>query len=107
MSKYLKISVVFTALYIVLAILLSALDSYLNYGIGLFGVGFWATAAENAVFLIPYWGMILAALISAITGLVAAYKVIRTKEKWWYVITIFGTVNAVLVFGMAFSMLIT
>lgn len=123
MSKYLKISLVSTALYIGLGLVLYILGEFYHSGIGLGQRVFeklptascWSTgellpscysgmmAIDNAAFLIPYYGMILAALTSAITGLVATYQAIKSHHKWWHAITIYGVVNALLVFSVAFG----
>ncbi|MFA6585527.1 MAG: hypothetical protein WCS97_03765 [Candidatus Paceibacterota bacterium] len=56
-------------------------------------------AIDNAAVSIPFYGMIIAALISAITGLIATSQVLKTHDKWWHVVTIYGVINAMLVFG--------
>lgn len=119
MNKYLKISLILTALHIGFGLILYVLREFYNSGIGLGQSVFeklptascWSTgellplcysgmeAIDHAVFFIPLWGMIIAALISAITGLIATFQVLKTHDKWWHVVTIYGLINALLVFG--------
>ncbi|OGY34227.1 MAG: hypothetical protein A3D99_04210 [Candidatus Andersenbacteria bacterium RIFCSPHIGHO2_12_FULL_45_11] len=56
----------------------------------------------GAIWYGMYYGMILAALVSAITGLVATYQAIKSNAKWWHVITVYGVLNAILIFSVAF-----
>ncbi len=106
MNKYLRISLITTAIYIGLAFALYVLSDFFGFAIGRFGVGKVGRAAEEAVFWIPYLGMILTALTSAVTGLIAAYEALKTHVKWWHAITIYAAINALLVFGMGFSILV-
>jgi len=124
MNKYLKISLVSAALSIALGSILYIVTEFFDYGIG-FGqrlfemlpTGFcWSTgelllscyssmmAVDNAAFFIPYYGMILTALVSAVTGLIAACQVLKAHDKWWHLITIYAAINALLVFIFAPSL---
>src|SRR3989344_388928 len=117
MNKYFKISLVSAALYVVFGVLLSLYDlGGGRFGLSIFGKisSCWSSgeiistcfygikALDNAAFGIPYYGMILAAFISAITGLIAAYHALKTHERWWHVITIYTAANILIVFGSAF-----
>ena len=59
-------------------------------------------AIDNAPFYIPMYGMILAALASAITGLIAAYLSLKAGERWRHSITTYAVLNALIVFWFAF-----
>ena len=127
MNKYLKTSLISTGLYITLLALILLLNARFNSGVGL-GASIIKTipecflssdpwispvcfqgmkAADAAIFAIPYYGMILAALIAAITGLIAVYYAVSTRTKWWHAITVYGAVNALLVFGVILGIFTT
>jgi len=123
MNKYFKISLVSAALYIGFGLLSYILGEYYDSGIGLGqnifeklpSASCWSTgellpscysgmlAIDNATFFIPYYGMIIAALISAVTGLVATYQALKSHAKWWHLIMIYGVLNALVVFSVAFG----
>ena len=92
MNKYLKISLASLALSILFVFLLSSVNewSYLK------------DALKIAVSDISYYGMILTALVSAITGLVAAYHALKSGDNWWHVITIYAAANILIVLGSIF-----
>lgn len=121
MNKYLKTSLILTAVYVALAAILPLFDnaegSISNFFVNNVG-SCWSSGEMSSscslaikfgggLWQIPYYGMILAALASAITGLIAVYQAIKSHASWWHVITIYGALNALLVFGTAFAMLTT
>jgi|SRR3989344_727979 len=92
MNKYLKISLISLAL----CILFVFTPSYVNE---------WSYLKDSlkvVIFNISYYGMILSALVSVITGLTAAYLALRTRGKWWHVITIYAAASTLIVSGSAF-----
>ena len=92
MNKYLKISLFSLALCILFVFILSSVNEW----------PYLKDVMKAVVFYIAYYGMILAAFGSTITGLIAAYLAIRTHDNWWHVITIYAAANALVVFGSAF-----
>ncbi|HCJ52151.1 MAG TPA: hypothetical protein DHV25_00315 [Candidatus Kerfeldbacteria bacterium] len=101
MNKYLKISLVSAALSIALGSILYIVTEFFDYGIG-FGqrlfemlpTGFcWSTgelllscyygmmAVDNTAFFIPYYGMILAAIVAVVAGLMAGLQALKSHNK--------------------------
>ncbi len=50
---------------------------------------------------ISYYAMILTALVSAITGIIASYQSLKSGDNWWHVITIYAVANILIVLGSA------
>lgn len=120
MNKYLKWSLILAAVYAVLAVatgflvgIEGTLSEFVVNNVGsCFSSGeisslcyFAVYSGGGAIWKIAFYGMILAALASAITGLIAVYQSLISYARWWHVITVYGALNALLVFGTAFASL--
>ncbi len=107
MNKYLKISLISVAVYIVTSILLAF---FIPGFLAVFEGWDWCGGMESVStclqdvhvnmevpFLIMWYVLLASLIVSAVAGLTAAYHAIKNESKWWHVITIFGSLNAVIV----------
>ncbi len=57
---------------------------------------------DSAPFTISMYGMILSALVSEITGLVAAYYSLKAGERWRHSILTYAALNASIILWFVF-----